>query len=122
MAKSKTAAAPLHPYYPLEAEVIGYIANDLSVAQLLMLFGAGVAVISAISLTVVWMVKPKLGAGETMTVLWFVSCEFSLGGGGDWAGGRGLIEMCGRLGGFIHFFFEGTCGGCPLRLWVFLRE
>jgi cholestenol delta-isomerase len=86
MAISKSAAAPLHPYYPPETEIFGYLANEYSVAKLLTLFGAGVAGIFAVALVVMGRAGPRLGAGERMVVLWFVLCgfcfsiSFSLGG------------------------------------------
>jgi len=78
-----TAAALLHPYYPLNAEIVGYLANEFSVMKLLVCFGSGVAVIFALTLMVVGRVGPRLSWGDKGTVLWFV------------------------LSGFIHFFFEG---------------
>ena len=36
------AAAPLHPYYPLEAEIVGYLANEHSVIKLLVCFGGSI--------------------------------------------------------------------------------
>ena len=70
------AAAPLHPYYPLEAEIVGYLANDYSVTKLLTCFGSGVAVIFALTLMVVRRVGPRLSWGDKGTVLWFVLCEY----------------------------------------------
>ncbi|KAI9783086.1 MAG: hypothetical protein M1839_004255 [Geoglossum umbratile] len=77
------AAAPLHPYYPLSAEIAGYIANEHSVTKLLICFGAGVVVVFSLASLVLRRVQPGLGWGDKGTVLWFA------------------------LSGFIHFFFEG---------------
>ena len=79
------AAAPLHPYYPLEAEIVGYLANEYSVVKLLVCFGSAVAVIFALTLMVVGRVAPRLSWGDRGTVLWFVLCEYWNGGSELWA-------------------------------------
>ncbi|KAI9761249.1 MAG: hypothetical protein M4579_001169 [Chaenotheca gracillima] len=81
-------ALPVHPYYPMEAEIVGYLANTYSVPMLLSLFAAGCAAIFGVTLVLVRGVrsaaqKNPLSNSELATLMWFVLC------------------------GFIHFFFEG---------------
>lgn len=72
-----------HPFYPLEANIVGYLANEYSVPQLLGTFAAGCVVILGLTLTLVRSHNPNLSVGQQATILWFV------------------------LTGSIHFFFEG---------------
>lgn len=74
---------PPHPYYPLEAEIVGYLANEWSVPMLLASFAAGCAVIFATTDTIVKRIHPRLPRSELWTINWFV------------------------LSGCIHLFFEG---------------
>ncbi|KAL2356932.1 EBDP4, emopamil-binding protein [Cryomyces antarcticus] len=80
---TKMAADPLHPYYPLGVEVVGYLANDWNVPQMLAIFFGGCAVIFYTTYLVVKRVHPHLPRGELYAVMWFV------------------------LTGCIHLFFEG---------------
>jgi len=80
---STKMAQPPHPFYPLEANIVGYLANEISVLQLLGLFAAGCAVILGFTLVLVRAHNPMLPSSEKATILWFV------------------------LSGTIHLFFEG---------------
>jgi len=73
---SNTTAStqPLHPYYPLEIEIAGYLANDYSVPQLLAIFGAGCAVILTFTHFVAKARNPSLPKGEIVRIMWFVLC------------------------------------------------
>ena len=66
---------PPHPFYPLEANVIGYLANQWSVLTLLGTFFAGCAVILGTTLALVKGHNPTLSGREQATVLWFILCE-----------------------------------------------
>ncbi|KAF2143318.1 uncharacterized protein K452DRAFT_225394 [Aplosporella prunicola CBS 121167] len=72
-----------HPYYPLEVEIVGYLANDWTVPHLLGAFATGCAVIFAATYLVTKRVRPALPTSELLTIMWFVLC------------------------GCIHLFFEG---------------
>ncbi|EEQ84122.2 hypothetical protein RJZ56_000555 [Blastomyces dermatitidis] len=72
-----------HPYYPIEVELIGYLANEWSVPLLISAFAAGWAFILGSTLVILSFVAPKLGRADRLAVLWFV------------------------LTGSIHLFFEG---------------
>ena len=72
-----------HPYYPLDANIVGYVANDSTVLSLFGSFIAGCAAIFGLALLAVKRINPRLPASELITVMWFVLC------------------------GCIHLFFEG---------------
>ncbi|MCJ1424824.1 hypothetical protein MMC29_002712 [Sticta canariensis] len=74
---------PPHPFYPIEANIVGYLANELSVLSLLGVFGSGCVVILGLTLALVMRQNPTLPPREKAIVLWFV------------------------LSGTIHLFFEG---------------
>ena len=61
-----------HPFYPIEANIVGYLANQWSVATLLGLFASGWVVILGTTLALVQRHNPKLRSMEKATILWFV--------------------------------------------------
>lgn len=63
---------PLHPYYPLEVEITGYLANEWGVPQLLGTFFGGLAVLFTATYFVVKRVRPSLNGYELLTIMWFV--------------------------------------------------
>ena len=67
--------APPHPFYPLEANIVGYLANEWSVPKLLGVFFAGCAVELGITLLLVNRFNPTLRKGDKAALLWFVVCE-----------------------------------------------
>ena len=69
-----------HPFYPIEANIVGYLANDVSVPILLGAFAVGCVAILATSNTVAKTWNPKLTLGEITTISWFVLCEFGAQG------------------------------------------
>ncbi|MCJ1409807.1 hypothetical protein MMC19_003890 [Ptychographa xylographoides] len=81
MAKG-TAKVP-HPFYPLEANIVGYLANDWTYVELLTSFAAGWVVILGTTQLVVRRFNPNLSLWERAIICWFI------------------------LSGTIHFFFEG---------------
>ncbi|KAF2010830.1 EBDP4, emopamil-binding protein [Aaosphaeria arxii CBS 175.79] len=83
MAPPAASAIPLHPYWPLEAEIVGYLANEWNTLQLCSMFAAGCSVIFAITYIVTTKLRPNVSISDLSIVMWFVLC------------------------GFIHFFFEG---------------
>ena len=62
----------VHPFYPLEANIVGYLANRWSVPTLLGIFAAGWVVILGITLALVRSHNPNLPSREKATILWFV--------------------------------------------------
>lgn len=74
---------PPHPYYPLEVEIAGYLANDFTVPRLLASFAAGCAGIFLVTYLVAKKIRPTMRGSELLQIMWFVLC------------------------GCIHFFFEG---------------
>jgi cholestenol Delta-isomerase len=79
----KLTKAVSHPYYPVEAEITGYLANEYGVPTLLAAFAAGCATIFGVTYVLVTRTRRDISTSELLTVLWFTLC------------------------GFIHFFFEG---------------
>ncbi|KAF1844471.1 Emopamil-binding protein [Cucurbitaria berberidis CBS 394.84] len=72
-----------HPYYPLEVEIAGYLANKWGTLELLTMFTAGLAVIFSLTYAMVKRLRPNASTGDLATIMWFVMC------------------------GCIHSFFEG---------------
>ena len=66
------AVQPPHPYYPVEANIIGYLANERSVASLLGTFITGCIVILGGTLMFVRQRNPSLPWKEKATILWFI--------------------------------------------------
>ncbi|KKY15818.1 putative ebp domain-containing protein [Diplodia seriata] len=81
---------PLHPYYPLEVEIAGYLANDYTVAQLLASFATGCAVVFLVTYLVAKKLRPTLRGTELLQILWFVLSFF--------------VYNFRRLGGSQHLF------------------
>lgn len=65
-----------HPFYPIEAEIVGYLANEWSVPTLLGVFAAGWAIILGITSLLVKRHNPSLPSREKAAILWFVLCKF----------------------------------------------
>ena len=59
-------------HFPIEAEIVGYLANTWSVPTLLVAFAAGWAVILGATNTGVRRHNPALGSGDRAAILWFV--------------------------------------------------
>lgn len=80
MLKNATGAVledvPLHPYYPLEVEIVGYLANEYSVPLLLIIFTAWISVILYVTRVIVKNVQPGIAPTELLTVMWFVLSEY----------------------------------------------
>ena len=66
------ATSQPHPFYPIEANIVGYLANQWSVATLLGLFASGWVVILGTTLALVQRRNPTLPRMEKATILWFV--------------------------------------------------
>jgi len=66
----------VHPYYPLEVEIAGYLANDQGVVSLLAQFFGGCAVLFFATYLVVKRFHPNLPKSELITVMWFVLSEY----------------------------------------------
>jgi cholestenol delta-isomerase len=69
-----TSAEPLHPYYPIDATVVGFVANDWNTLELCTVFAAGCAVIFIITYNIVRRLRPQVSGSDLATVMWFVLC------------------------------------------------
>jgi len=76
-------AHPPHPYYPLELEIVGYLANDWHFLTLLAIFASGCFAVFSATYAIAKRMRPQIPTSELLTIMWFV------------------------LSGCIHFFFEG---------------
>lgn len=66
--------SPLHPYYPIDARIYGYVANDSSVLSLLTATGTGcVAVLGTVFMLVSY-TQPTLSKADRLAILWFFLC------------------------------------------------
>jgi cholestenol delta-isomerase len=65
-----------HPYYPVSIEVVGYLANELSVPVLLGIFAAGCGAVVFFTLTMVRIFHPRLSAANKGAIMWFVICTW----------------------------------------------
>lgn len=62
-------------HFPVEAEIVGYLANTYPVSTLLGLFAAGWVVILGTTNLLIKRHNPTLGSGDKAAVLWFVLSE-----------------------------------------------
>jgi cholestenol delta-isomerase len=72
-----------HPYYPIEKDIVGYLANTSGTFDLVLKFAAGCVAIFGVTYVLVKRTRPNASTGDLATIMWFVLC------------------------GFIHSFFEG---------------
>ncbi|KAK1624369.1 emopamil binding protein [Colletotrichum phormii] len=77
------ATIPVHPYFPAEAVLPGYVANTFGAHALRGMFAAGATAILVPTYRIIKRTRPNLPNGEVATALWFT------------------------LSAFIHLFFEG---------------
>jgi cholestenol delta-isomerase len=83
MAVNASSAAPLHPYYPLGVEIVGYMANEWNTLELVSMFAAGCVAIFSVTYAILMRTRPNASNGDVSIMMWFVLC------------------------GCIHSFFEG---------------
>jgi cholestenol delta-isomerase len=60
---------PVHPYYPVEANIVGYLANEWNTLELCSMFASGCAAIFAITYGVVTKVRPSTSRSDLLTIL-----------------------------------------------------
>lgn len=64
-------------HFPVEAEIVGYLANSFSVPALLGLFAVGWVLILGTTNLLVKRHNSTLGPGDRNTILWFVLSELN---------------------------------------------
>ncbi|RAL05233.1 EXPERA domain-containing protein [Aspergillus ibericus CBS 121593] len=74
---------PLHPYYPLDAQIDGYVPNEASLLSILTTASVGATALLGATLTLISVIRPSLRKADRLAILWFV------------------------LSGSLHCFFEG---------------
>jgi hypothetical protein len=70
-----TAVDPIHPFYPKEIQILNFVANDLSLLQLLSSFAAGCAVILSLTWLLASTFGPRLKTVDKFIALWFCLCR-----------------------------------------------
>lgn len=78
MGISQTKIEPLHPYYPQEVAIPGYVDNVSSVSTLLATFATAETVLLTSTYVVVKRWKPSITLPDLLAVLWFVLCMLSM--------------------------------------------
>lgn len=78
MANSSVASPP-HPYYPVEAQLVGYLANEWSVISLVSTFIGGWAALLGATLALLSFLRPNLKNADKIAVLWFILSTFLSG-------------------------------------------
>lgn len=68
-----------HPFFPLDAKIVGYLANDLSVTSLIGAFALGCFFVLGASLLLVRRRSVRLSGVDEVIVLWFVLSMFTQG-------------------------------------------
>lgn len=76
MEKLINATIPAHPFYPVEAQIVGYLANEASVLQLLGTFAGGCVVVLGTTLALIKGHNPTLSTSEKAAILWNVLSRF----------------------------------------------
>lgn len=66
-----------HPFYPVGAEVVGYLANEHSVPRLLAIFFGACLLLFALTFAVLHARPSDLSRSTKATVFWFVLCVCS---------------------------------------------
>ncbi|KAJ0339726.1 hypothetical protein COL26b_002948 [Colletotrichum chrysophilum] len=75
---SANVAAPAHPYYPVDAQILHYTANQTSIPVLLIAFGAVLALAVGAAVLGARKAHPALSKADLFTVAWFALCYFIL--------------------------------------------
>ena len=71
-----TAAVPVpHPYYPLDSELLRYVANDWNAGGVFVVFFAAVSMVVATARMIAKAVKPSLKGRDLTLVVWFMLCK-----------------------------------------------
>lgn len=68
-------SSPFHPYYPLDANVVGYEPNQTPVLELLVSAGGACTVLLGVTFALASYIRPTLRIGDRIAILWFVLCK-----------------------------------------------
>jgi cholestenol delta-isomerase len=64
-----------HPYYPLDANIVGYEPNQTPVLELLFSAGGACTILLGVTFALASSVRPTLRLADRIAILWFVLCE-----------------------------------------------
>lgn len=73
---AETFANASHPYYPKNAQILGFVPNTSSLGELLVRSGS---TLSITIITAVWLAakfNPRLSLADKLVVGWFLLCEY----------------------------------------------
>ncbi|GKT53904.1 emopamil binding protein [Colletotrichum tofieldiae] len=68
--------APWHPYYPMNAELPHYTANETPLPKLLVTFAATIASVVVVTVMVARRIHPNMITSDQLIVAWFALCYF----------------------------------------------
>lgn len=70
------AAIP-HPYYPLDSDLVGYVANTWTVGGVFAVFTTGVVTVMTIARVITKRVNPTLRPRDRWLAAWFMVCKYT---------------------------------------------
>lgn len=73
---SMKGALASHPYYPLDAQVDGYAANESSLVALVLTASAACTALLGATFALVSLLRPSLCRADRIATLWFVLCMY----------------------------------------------
>lgn len=65
---------PLHPFYPLDAILDGYVQNTWGLGGILLVFGIGCLAVMVTTSIVTRAFSPSMRESDQACVMWFVVC------------------------------------------------
>lgn len=71
---SSVVGANVHPYYPIDLEIAGYLVNKWDTLTLVSIFATGCTAIFLVTYLLVMKVQPKISSSDLWTIMWFVLC------------------------------------------------
>lgn len=67
-----------HPFYPLDSNLVGYVAMDWDVYGIFTVFGVGIMVVLLATRMVSQKLSPNLHGRDQAFAVWFMICTFHL--------------------------------------------
>ena len=69
------ADAPPHPFYPIDASLVNYVANEKGTGTLLATFGAGIVAVMVTTYLFTQALSPDLPKRHQALAMWFAVCR-----------------------------------------------
>jgi cholestenol delta-isomerase len=64
-----------HPYFPLDANIVGYEPNKTPLLELLFSAGGACTILLGVTFALASYVRPTLRLADRIAILWFVLCK-----------------------------------------------